>query len=49
MNEMFPTHPPRHIMKNVDDIDGVLANLQMGLVDPKWVDYTNQVNARNRE
>ena len=40
VNERFPIHPLRHIMKNMDDIDGVFANLQIDAVDPKWVDYT---------
>ena len=40
VNERFPIHPPGHVTKNVDDIDGVLANLEIGPVDPKWVDCT---------
>ena len=45
VKEMYPLRPPKHIVKNLDDVDALLSTLHVGAIDSNWVDIVNERNA----
>ena len=42
---MFPLRPPQHVVTNLDDVDTLLATIQVGAIDSNWVDIMNERHA----